>query len=102
MSATNNEELLKRIVRLARQNQELEERIKNLEKLNEKLIRDNQKIKILYERIAPEGLKENGEGEKKERSLKFNIATVLFADIHGFSRIAEGMNSSSAVSYTHL
>ena len=97
MSATNNEELLKRIVRLARQNQELEERIKNLEKLNEKLIRDNQKIKILYERIAPEGLKENGEGEKKERSLKFNIATVLFADIHGFSRIAEGMNSSSVM-----
>jgi class 3 adenylate cyclase len=97
MAATNNEELLKRIVRLARQNQELEERIKNLEKLNEKLIRDNQKIKILYERIAPEGLKENGEGEKKERSLKFNIATVLFADIHGFSRIAEGMNSSSVM-----
>ena len=97
MAATNNEELLKRIVRLARQNQELEERIKNLEKLNEKLIRDNQKIKILYERVAPEGLKENGEGEKKERSLKFNIATVLFADIHGFSRIAEGMNSSSVM-----
>ena len=97
MAATNNEELLKRIVRLARQNQELEERIKNLEKLNEKLIRDNQKIKILYERVAPEGLKENGEGEKKERSLKFNIATVLFADIHGFSRIVEGMNSSSVM-----
>jgi adenylate cyclase len=97
MAATNNEELLKRIVRLARQNQDLEERIKNLEKLNEKLIRDNQKIKILYERVAPEGQKENGEGEKKERSLKFNIATVLFADIHGFSRIVEGMNSSSVM-----
>jgi len=88
---------LKRIVRLARQNQELEERIKNLEKLNEKLIRDNQKIKILYDRVAPEGLKENGEGEKKERSLKFNIATVLFADIHGFSKIVEGLNSSSVM-----
>jgi class 3 adenylate cyclase len=97
MAATNNEELLKRIVRLARQNQELEERIKNLEKLNEKLIRDNQKIKILYDRVAPEGLKENGEGEKKERSLKFNIATVLFADIHGFSKIVEGLNSSSVM-----
>jgi len=97
MAATNNEELLKRIVRLARQNQELEERIKNLEKLNEKLIRDNQRIKILYEKVAPEGLKEFGEGEKKERSLKFNIATVLFADIHGFSRIVEGMNSSSVM-----
>jgi adenylate cyclase len=94
MAATNNDELLKRIVRLARQNQELEEQVKNLEKINDKLIRDNQKIKILYEKVAPEGLKEFSEGEKKERSLKFNIATVLFADIHGFSRIVEGMNSS--------
>ncbi|HEX7492827.1 MAG TPA: adenylate/guanylate cyclase domain-containing protein [Bacteroidales bacterium] len=95
MPVTNNEELVKRIARLAKQNQELEEHIKNLEKMNEKLTRDNQKIKTLYEKISPEGLKEFGEGEKRERSLKFNMATVLFADIHGFSRHVEGMNSSS-------
>lgn len=91
---SNNEELVKRIARLARQNQELEERIKGLEKLNEKLLRDNQKIKALYEKISPEGLKEPTE-DKKEKSLKFNMATVLFADIHGFSRLVEKMNSSS-------
>jgi class 3 adenylate cyclase len=95
MSATNNEELVKRISRLAKLNQELEEHIRNLEKMNEKLIRDNQKIKFLYEKISPDGLKEFGDGEKKERSLKFNMATVLFADIHGFSRFVEGMDSSS-------
>jgi class 3 adenylate cyclase len=97
MSVANNEELVKRIARLAKQNQELEEHIKKLEKMNEKLIRDNDKIKVLYERISPEGLKEFGEGEKRERSLKFNMATVLFADIHGFSRLVEGMNSSSVM-----
>jgi class 3 adenylate cyclase len=97
MSVANNEELVKRIARLAKQNQELEEHIKKLEKINEKLIRDNDKIKVLYERISPEGPKEFGEGEKRERSLKFNMATVLFADIHGFSRLVEGMNSSSVM-----
>jgi Adenylate cyclase, family 3 (some proteins contain HAMP domain) len=97
MSVTNNEELVKRIARLAKQNHELEEHIKQLEKMNEKLVRDNQKIKALYEKISPEGLKEFGEGEKKERSLKFNMATVLFADIHGFSRLVEGMDSSSVM-----
>src|SRR5664279_4931307 len=86
MPVTNNEELVKRIARLAKQNQELEEHIKNLEKMNEKLTRDNEKIKVLYEKISPDGLKEFGESEKRERSLKFNMATVLFADIHGFSR----------------
>jgi class 3 adenylate cyclase len=91
MSVANNEELVKRIARLAKQNQELEEHIKKLEKMNEELIRDNNKIKVLYERISPEGPKEFGEGEKRERSLKFNMATVLFADIH------EGMDSSSVM-----
>jgi adenylate cyclase len=97
MPVTNNEELVKRIARLAKQNQELEEHIKNLEKMNEKLTRDNEKIKALYEKISPDGLKEFGEGEKRERSLKFNMATVLFADIQGFSRHIEGMDSSSVM-----
>jgi adenylate cyclase len=97
MAVINNEELVKRIARLAKQNQELEEHIKKLEKMNEKLSRDYEKIKALYEKFSPEGLKEVSEGEKKERSLKFNMATVLFADIHGFSRVAEGMDSSAVM-----
>jgi class 3 adenylate cyclase len=94
MSVTDNAELVRRISRLAKQNQDLEEHIKDLEKLNEKLVRDFQKMKALYEKVSPEGLKELGEAERKERSLKFNMATVLFADIHGFSRMVEGMDSS--------
>jgi adenylate cyclase len=97
MTVTNNEELVKRIARLAKQNQELDEQVKKLEKLNEKLTRDNEKIKALYEKLSPEGLKETGEGEKKERSLKFNMATVLFAYIHGFSKLVEGMDSSAVM-----
>jgi adenylate cyclase len=97
MPVTNNEELVKRIARLAKQNQDLEEHIKNLEKMNEKLVRDYEKLKALYEKVSPEGFKAIGEGEKRERSLKFNMATVLFADIHGFSRLVEGMDSSSVM-----
>jgi class 3 adenylate cyclase len=89
MTVTNNEELVKRIARLAKQNQELEEHIKKLEKMNEKLTTDNERIKALYEKHSPEGMKEG--------SLKFNMATVLFADIHGFSRLVEGMDSSAAM-----
>jgi len=95
MVAANNEELVKRIAKLAKQNQELEEHIKKLEKQNEKLSRDYEKIKALYEKVSPESLKEITEGEKKEKSLKFNMATVLFSDIHGFSKLVEGMDSSA-------
>ena len=97
MTLTQNEELVKRIARLARQNQELEEQIKKLEKIIEKLARENEKLKALNEKFTPEGLKEAGETEKKGKSQKFNMATVLFADIHGFSKLVEGMDSISVM-----
>jgi len=89
MRVNNNEELVKRIARLAKQTQELEENIKRLEKLNDKLTQENEKLKALSEKSVPEGL--------KETSLKFNMATVLFADIHGFSKLSEGMDSSAVM-----
>ena len=97
MIATNIDELVKRIAKLAKQNQDLEDHIKKLERQNEKLSGDYEKIKALYEKISPEGLKETIEGEKKEKSLKFNMATVLFSDIHGFSKLVEGLDSSAVM-----
>ena len=97
MIASNNEELVKRIAKLARQNQELEEQIKKLIKQNEKLARDNEKIKALSEKVSPEGMKVLSEGDRQEKSLKFNMVTVLFADIHGFSKLVEGMDSSAVM-----
>jgi adenylate cyclase len=97
MTNIDNEELVKRIARLAKTCQELEEQIKKLEKLNEKLTRDNEKYRTSVEKLSPEGIKEAAEGEKKEKSLKFNMATVLFADIHGFSKLVENMDTSAIV-----
>ena len=94
MPVTNNEELVKRIARLAKQNQELEETVKNLEKMNERLSRDNDKIRALYEKVVPDAAKERTDGERRERAIKFNMATVLFADIRGFSHMADNMDSS--------
>ena len=93
MAVSDNEELLKRIARLVKQNQELEEHIRKLEKLNEKLTAENEKFKTLNEKLSPEILKEKRGGDKKEPSLKFNMATVLFTDINGFSRLVDGMDS---------
>lgn len=97
MTITNKEELLKRIAKLAKQNQELEELIKKLRKQNEKLTKDNERVKALYEKLSPENLKMAGEVEKREKAIKFNMATVLFADIHGFSKLAEGMDSTAVM-----
>ncbi len=87
MTLINNDELVKRIARLARQNQELEEQLRRLEKLNEKLTADNERLTRESERgaILP----------ARDHSLKFNMATVLFADIHGFTRMADDTDSSA-------
>jgi class 3 adenylate cyclase len=95
MTVETNAELVKRIARLVKQNQELEDQIRKLEKSNEKLARDIEKLKAVNEGISPEATRENADEEKKERSLKFNMATVLFADIHGFSKLVESMDSSA-------
>ena len=87
MVSGQNDELVKRIARLAKQNQELEEYIKKLEKANEKLAKD-------LERYKSAGLQVPAETGREE-SLKFNMATVLFADIHGFSKLVEGIDSSA-------
>jgi adenylate cyclase len=90
MIAVNNEELVKRIARLAKQNQELEDHLKRLEKINEKLAREVEKYKSLSEKIPEDSVR-----EEKEKSLKFNMTTVLFADIHGFSKLVEGIESGA-------
>ncbi len=87
MTLINNDELVKRIARLARQNQELEEQLRSLGKLNEKLAAEN-------ERLRQES--EKGSAHlTRDHSLKFNMATVLFADIHGFTRMADDTDSSA-------
>jgi len=94
MAGTNNDELVKRISKLVKQNQELEEHIKNLEKLNDKLSADNERLKLKLEKTGSAAVSDSSDQEKKDRSLKFNMATVLYADIHGFSKLVEGMDSS--------
>jgi len=87
MISINIEELVKRTAKLARQNQELEERIRKLVKQNENLADENEKLKAHSPEVPP----------GTEKSLKFNMATVLFADIRGLSKVIEGMDSVSVM-----
>jgi len=86
MTGIHNEELVKRIARLARQNQELEEQLRKSEKLIEKLTRENERMKALSEKA---GIPHSGvEKEKGIRTLRFDMATLLIAGIKGFSGLS--------------
>jgi class 3 adenylate cyclase len=90
MDSRSKDQLLKRIAGLARQNKELEEQVKKLEREKVKVLEMNEKYRLLFERNELPGTKPVDE----EKSIRFNMVTVLFADIHGFSKLVEDMDSS--------
>ena len=79
--------LIKRIAKLARSNQDLEEMIKKLQKENEKLVARLEKAGALIEKLSPDESVLVSRESQEQKSLKFRMATVLFADIQGFSRV---------------
>ncbi len=89
MDLRSKDQLLKRIARLARQNKELDEHVKKLEKEKQRLLEINEKYRLLIERQELPGAKPQAE----EKSFRYNMVTVLFADIHGFSKLVENMDS---------
>lgn len=97
MTATNNDELVKRIARLAKQNKELGQLLKKLEAVNEKLAAENEAMNALLRNSARRGPKDEAGSDKRDKSLKFNMTTVLFAEIHALSKAIEGMDPVSVM-----
>lgn len=94
MIATGNEELIKRIARLARLNQEQDENIKKLKKQIEDLTLEIGRLKAF--RKAPESLQIfPAKEEAKRKLLKFNMATVLFAEVRSSAPALEAIDSFS-------
>ncbi len=90
MNLRSKDQLLKRIAKLARQNKDLEDHLKKLEREREAILNDNERFRGLIEKhkLATSHV------DEEERSFRFTMVTVLFADIHGFSKLVEGMDSS--------
>lgn len=88
MESASKVQLLKRIARLAHQNKELEEQVKKLEREKERLLETTEKYRLLVENNELKGVRV----DEEEKSLKFNMVTVLFASIQGFSNLTEGMD----------
>jgi len=95
MDHNKESELVKRIAKLAKQNQDLEDQLKGLQKENEKLNQDLDKKRAILANLTPEQRDMEGKPESRPTSIKFNMATVLFADIHGFNRISSTMDSEA-------
>lgn len=96
MEKHQNRELLRRIVRLVKQNKELHEQVRLLSESNEKLSRLVDGYELKLSRLK--GAEVEGEqGESLSNVLKFKMGTVLFADIQGFSKLTDQMDTHGMV-----
>ncbi len=90
--------------------QDLVKRIANLVRQNQDLTKDNETLKEELRELTTEleFYKKGFSGSKsdlikgkilveKASPLRFDIATVMFANIHGFENIEEGMNSAEVM-----
>ena len=86
--------------------QDLIKRISNLVKQNQDLIKENETLKnqVFELKNQLDDLKVSGQKDKsgpgeilKTSSLRFEMATVMYADIHGFANIGEDMDSVSVM-----
>lgn len=90
----NNQEnqLLNRLAKLVKENQELGTELRTLRERYEALLLKNE----AYEKIV-RSFPLNGNPEEwlndKSSSQKFNMVTVMYADIHGFRQIEPHMNA---------
>ena len=93
MNLRTRDQLLKQIARLIKQNRELDAKMQKLEHERLVLLNDNEKFRLALEK---HNLKTE-ECEEKEKQVRFNMATVLFADIRGFSKLVQQMDSSNVM-----
>jgi adenylate cyclase len=87
MEEIKDHQLVKRIAKLVQQNKELGQELKQLRNKYEELLIKNEEYETIVERISKS--KEIIELDIKEKttSLKFKMATVLYADFHGFREL---------------
>lgn len=91
--AQSHKELLRRISTLARHNQILTEENEKLKKLIEKLSSENDKQKGLLENLSPADVLAGQKITDKPSSVRFDMVTVMYASIIGFSNIQASMDS---------
>ncbi len=87
--------LVKRIAGLMQENKKLSMQNKKLLDANESLEEENDRLKDKLKELKT--AQHAPEGKTREKTLRFKMATVLFADIEGFSKLYEASNSHDII-----
>lgn len=97
MDKEQEQKLVFKIADLLRENKKLLNQVKDLTETNTKITRQNQKLENIISSIPPDILPKEASSQLKNRTTRFEMATVLYADIQGFKTIAEQSGTSDII-----
>lgn len=97
MEKHSNNQLVKRIARLVEQNKELSQELASLRERYDELLVKNEEYEQIVSKYANFSEVKEVLSAERIQSLKFNMATVMYAEIHGFSEISHEMDSQEVI-----
>jgi len=90
----NYEQLVRRIAKLVKHNKELKEQTEKLHDQNEHMFEENEQFRKMLADLNINTAEPKLHSDES-KTVRFKMATVLFANIHGFTKIAENSNSQA-------
>jgi adenylate cyclase len=97
MDKDQEQKLVFKIADLLRENKELTTHIKELTESNKSLSNQNEKLENIIASIPTKDLPKEVSEHVKTRTKRFEMATVLYADIQGFKKISEQTGTSNII-----
>ena len=99
MEQVHQNQLLQRISKLVQLNKDLSQELRILREQYEELLQQNEEYEILLDKYTEQGGVSNVVAPEKQATLKFNMATVLYGDIHGFKEFLPNDNSEKLIDH---
>jgi len=97
MTKELEQKLVLKIADLLKENKDLTNQFKDVNDLNLKLQKQNDKLENIIALLPPELVSKEASRTVKTRTKRFEMATVLYADIQGFKKIAEQSGTSDII-----
>lgn len=97
MTKEQEQKLVLKIADLLRENKKLSNQVKDLTETNKKIAKQHQKLENIISSIPPDILPKEASSQLKNRTTRFEMATVLYADIQGFKIIAKQSGTSDII-----
>lgn len=97
MTELDHKDLIYKVNILMKENKDLQQNLSKLGKNKDKLTSKIEELEKIIAKVPPDMLPKDFNVAIGQSTLRFNMVTILFIDIHGFKKISQGKNVQDAI-----